>query len=65
MATRLRFQGFVELAACNISPEHNTVVWGDSNISYLQPLSDPIRMEASVNMGILYCKIGAKITDKI
>ena len=65
MATRIRFQGFGELAACNVSPEHNTVVWGDSDIPYLQQLSDPIRMESSVKMGILHCKIGAKITDKV
>ena len=63
--TRLRFQGFGEEAACNVSTEHNTVIWGDSDIPYLQQLSDLIRKESSVNMGILHCKIGAQITDKV
>ena len=65
MTTRIRFQGFGEQVACNVSPEHNTVVWGDSDIPNLQQLSDPIRIESSVKMGILHCKIGAKITDKV
>jgi len=42
MATRVRYQGFGEQAACNVSPENNTVIWGDSDIPYLQQLSDPI-----------------------
>ena len=63
--TQLRFQGFGEEAAFNVSPEHNTVIWGDSNIPYRQQLSDPIWIESSVDMGILYCKIGAEITDKV
>ena len=64
-ATRLRFQGFVEQAACNVSPEPNTAVWGDSGIHYLQQLSESIYMEANANIGILYYKIGATITDNV
>ena len=62
-ATRLQFQGFGEKAACNLSPEHNTVVWEDSEFPCLQQLSDPICMEESVSLGILHFNIGAKITQ--
>lgn len=39
------------------------VMWGDSDIPYLQHMTTHQRVEASSKLGLYYAKIGAKITE--
>ena len=38
-------------------------MWGDSDIPYFKHMTTPERIAASVQLGILFAKIGAKITE--
>ena len=65
LITRERYEGLGNVTCTKVDAENNVVHWSDSDIPYLQQLAEPGRMEASIRMGILNCKIGAKITDKV
>ena len=39
------------------------VLWGDSDISYLQQMTNPARVEDSMKKGIYFSNIGAKIAE--
>ena len=39
------------------------VMWGDSDIPYIQNMTSPSRIEKSIKRGIYFTKIGAKITE--
>ena len=39
------------------------VLWGDSDIPYLQQMTDPERTEDKMRKGIYFSKVGAKITE--
>ena len=69
MAIRKRYNAFYDN-----DTEHNKeepqqihqdkfVLWGDSDIPYLQQMTNPARVEDSMNKGIHFSKIGAKITE--
>ena len=38
-------------------------MWGDSDIPYLQQMTDPERIHKSISRGVFFAKIGAKITE--
>ena len=39
------------------------IMWGDSDIPYLQQMMSPAKILSSIKKGILFAKIGAKITE--
>ena len=43
--------------------EQEVCMWGDSDIPYLQQMTDPERIKKSISRGIYFAKIGAKITE--
>ena len=65
LTTRERYEGVSNVTCTKVATENNDVHWSDSDIPYLQQLAEPGRMEARISIGILNCKISAKITDKI
>ena len=43
--------------------EQEVCMWGDSDIPYLQQMTDPERIKKSISRGVYFAKIGAKITE--
>ena len=48
-----------------IPVDQRVVMWGDSDIPYLQQMMSPIRIESSLKKGISFAKIGAKTTENV
>lgn len=49
--------------ATEICPDQTFYMWGDCDIPYLQKITDPSQMKKAMNGGVLFSKIGAKITE--
>ena len=43
--------------------EKKVCMWGDSDIPYLQKMTDPERIKKSISRGFYFTKIGVKITE--
>ena len=70
MAIRKRYNAFYDDADQNEEQpqphqlhQDKFVLWGDSDIPYLQQMTNPARVEDSMNKGIYFSKIGAKVTE--
>ena len=43
--------------------DQQVCMWGDSDIPYLQQMTDPDKIKLSISRGIYFAKIGAKIIE--
>ena len=43
--------------------DQEVCMWGNSDIPYLQQMTDPERIKLSISRGVYFAKIGAKITE--
>ena len=66
VAIRKRYNQFYEDGDSDEQHDHHNdkcILWGDSDIPYLQQMTSPERIADSMNKGIYFSKIGAKITE--
>ena len=65
LAIRKRFNPMGTIVQGNeeIAMDQRFVMWGDSDIPYLQQMTTPHRVKASAQLGLYFAKIGAKITE--
>ena len=63
--SRDQFEPFTIVKNRTAENDKKCVLWADSDISYLQQITDPVRVEKSMQCGIYFSNIGAKITEVV
>ena len=60
---RRRYNPFRTEETTDVPPSEFVTMWGDSDIPYLQQMTEPGSMKKAMSRGIYFSKIGAKITE--